>query len=38
MLIEIGLKDVMNVDGVIEICNVNGSRLFVIDDLDEVMK
>lgn len=28
----------MNVDGVIEICNVNGSRLFVIDDLDEVMK
>lgn len=35
---ETGLKDAMNVDGVTETCNVNGSRLFVIDDLDEVMK
>lgn len=35
---ETGLKDAMNVDGVTETSDVNGSRLFVIDDLDEVIK
>lgn len=35
---ETGLKDAVSVDGVTETCNVNGSRLFIIDDLDEVIK
>lgn len=35
---ETGRKDAMNVDGVTETSDVNGSRLFVIDDLDEVIE